>query len=142
MMLGSSYAQPVDVIVKRLTGYFLANRTELDNGMNFFLISKAKQFDKMFGVAKTMSNKIDYPDFKKEIVLVLALPETKKETTIEYVSAVKAGNFIEVYYKVKRSFPITYTIHPLALAIVPRYPGVNTIKFYEGKKLVRVEKVK
>jgi hypothetical protein len=136
------YAQPVDVIIKPLTGYFLADRTALGKGMNYFVITKENQFNKTFGMAKTMSNRIDRPDFKKGMVITLALPETKRETTIEYISAVKAGNFIEVYYKVKRSYPITYTIQPLALALVPKYPGVNTIKFYEGKKLVRVEKIK
>jgi hypothetical protein len=142
MLAGAALAQPKDIILKHLDGYFLAGRNELDRGLNFFVITKAKQFDKMFGVAKTMNNTIEYPDFKKEMVLMIALPQTNKETSIEYINAIRAGNFIEVYFKVKRSYPLTYTIQPLALAIVPEYPGVNTVKFYNGKKLVKIEKMK
>ena len=76
------WGQPTDIILKHLRGYFLTNRTELGKGMNYVVITKEKQFDKMFGIAKTMTNKIDYPDFKKEMVLMLELPETNRETCV------------------------------------------------------------
>ena len=133
-------AQPTDVTLKTLTTYTLSNHVTLENGVNFMVISKEKMFNKTFGVVKPADG-VNYPDFEKEIALVLAMEPTTKETKLEFKHIIKAGDFIEVYYDEHKSYPLTYTIQPLAIAVVPKYKGVNTVKFYEGKRLVKTLKI-
>ncbi|HXS37038.1 MAG TPA: hypothetical protein VN721_10085 [Flavipsychrobacter sp.] len=136
-------AQPAPVQLNVLSGFFLSNKVTLDKGLNCMVVTKQKEFMKLFGIAKTATNTVTMPAFDKEQVLVLAMPETNKETTIKFDHATKAGTFIEVYCEVqKKNEPLTYTTLPIALAAIPKYNEVNTIKFYEGSSLVNEVKVK
>ena len=111
----------------------------LKQGLNFMVITDRKEFDKTFGVTK----RPDTPDFSKEWMLVMAIPPLKKETKMifEKVSW-KAGNFIEVYYSVKKNiFPVTYTVYPMAIAVIPRHKGISFVNFYEQKSMRMTEKI-
>ncbi len=136
-------AQPIPVQLNPLSGFFLSDKITLDKGLNCMVVTKQKDFIKLFGIAKTATNTISMPDFNKEQVLVLAMPETNKETTIKFDHATKAGTVIEVYCEEHRKKePLTYATLPLALASIPKYNDVNTIKFYDGNSLVDEIKVK
>jgi len=135
-------AQPYNVILGPLKGYFISDKVELQSGMNYAVFSKAKTFNRYFGVAKTMSNTIHYPDFNKEWVLMLALPPTRHETDIQFLHAIRAGSVLHVYYKVKHAYPLTYSMQPLELVLVPRTSEIKTVMFYEGRKLMWTEKIK
>jgi hypothetical protein len=135
-------AQPFNVLLGPLKGYFVSNKITLNKGMNYMLFTKPKMFNRYFGVAKTMSNNIHYPDFNKEWVIMLALPETRHETGIQLVHAIRAGSVLHVYYKVKKSYPLTYTITPLELALVPKMNEIKTVMYYEGRKLMFTDKIK
>ena len=136
-------AQPKNLVLKTMDNYFLANKAILENGITCKVITKAKEFDKLFGIAKTQSNAIDHPDFATQQVLMVALPETNKEVKVKYVQATRAGNFIEVYVEVTRKiYPLPYTTLPLALAVIPKFKEVSKVKFYEGKRLVETVPVK
>jgi len=135
-------AQPYNVILGPLNGYFVSNKITLNKGMNYMLFTKPKMFNRFFGVAKTISNNIHYPDFNKEWVMMLVLPETRHETSIQFVQAIRAGSVLHVYYKVKKSYPLTYTITPLQLALVPKMNEIKTVMYYEGRKLMFTDKIK
>src|SRR3989442_701763 len=107
----SARAQPTEVKVKLLEGYYIIGGNMLKPGLNCMVITERKTFNKLFG--ETI--RPDTPDFNKEWMLVLALPAGWKENKLAFEKiSVKAGNFIEVYCSVKRNeYPLTYLSYPI-----------------------------
>ena len=106
------------------------------------VVTKASQFNKLFGLRKEDMGKTGYPNFAKDIVLVLAMPETKRETKLSFADGMRAGNFAEVNYKERKSYPITYSTIPVCLAVMPKYEGLQEVRFYENRRLMETVKVK
>jgi hypothetical protein len=129
-------AQPQRVIiVKPLLNYFINNTVHLTSGMNVFIITKQSEFRKMFGMAKTMDNKIVEPDFTKEDVIVIAEPATNHDMVITYTDAIRAGDFVEVYCKIeKKKYPLSYEVQHMCLGIIPKYNEIKWVKFYDQRR--------
>jgi hypothetical protein len=106
------------------------------------VVSKQKEFEKYFGMAKTMNNTIIAPDFTKEVVLMIAMPETRKETVLAFDHANRVGADVNVFFHEKKTYPLTYTIVPVALAAIPKYDGVTTINFYQDGRMIKSIKIK
>lgn len=134
-------AQPTAVPLRRMTGYNLSPRVEVQKGLNFWVLTSQKKFDKLFGIDKGTPPLPDAPDFSKEIVVVMAAPPTKKQMTIQFTGAMRAGSFIEVYCSSETDRPLTYTMYPIIVAAIPRIADVNTINYYEDQKLAGTAKV-
>lgn len=132
----SVYAQPRKFKLKPLTGYYLDDRIDLKDGLNFMVISNRRDFIKHFG----LMNRPDTPNFDYHHVIVIALPPTKEQYFLSYEpEAAKAGDFIEVYCNIKHEkHKITYCDHPIVTAIIPRYFSVRKVNFYDKatKKLL------
>jgi hypothetical protein len=141
VVCGRLYAQPQPVKLRPMTGYNIDPKTSLANGLNFWVLTGQKKFDKLFGIAKGEPPLPDAPDFSKEVVVVIALPPTRSEVQLKFLSATRAGNYVEVYCTVKKTIPLTYTMYPLVVAALPRIPGVNTINYYEDGKLIGTAKM-
>ena len=106
------------------------------------IVTKASQFNKLFGIGKEPINKANYPDFSKEIVLVVAMPETKRETKITITDGMRAGNFAEINFREKKSYPLTYSTIPVSIVTIPRYKGMQEVRFYENREFKEMVKVK
>lgn len=130
----TTYAQPQKFKIHPLEGYYLGEKIELEKGLNFMVISNEKEFIKYFGDI----DKRDKPNFDFDHVIVIARRPTKKQYFLSLDSmAVKAGNFIEVYYKeATKKHTLTYLDHPIVVASIPKYFSVTKINFYnrEHKK--------
>ncbi|MDR3678976.1 MAG: hypothetical protein P4L41_03345 [Flavipsychrobacter sp.] len=143
LQITAATAQPRNIVFKKLDNYFLGDRAGLSGDITCKVITKEKEFDKTFGVAKTMTNKIERPDFATQQVVMIAMQPTNKDTRITILSALKAGNYIEVFFKTSKDrFPLPYTTQPMSLAIIPKFKEVTKVKFYEGKRLVEEVGVK
>ncbi len=130
------FSQPQWVLIVRpLINYFMENSVHLGNGVNCFAITKQADFRKMFGVAKTMDNKIVEPDFDKENVIVIAEPTSNHDMVITFTDAMRAGDFIEVYCKIeKKKYPLSYEVEHVCAGIIPKYPGVKKMRFYDERR--------
>lgn len=136
-------AQPVPVKLRFLSGYNLSPKVLLQSGANFFVISKQKVFDKTFGIDKGTPPLPNAPDFKKEMVIVMAAMPTERITKMAFTGATRAGNFIEVYCDYKKTVtPLTYTEYPILVATLPVIPGVSEIRFYQGDNELAILKTK
>lgn len=129
-------AQPIYVSLRPLSGYFIQERFQLKDKINYMVIENDRQFNRMFGKIK----KNGAPNFELERVIVIACPPTQKQVIIGlYPKVAKAGNFMEVYctYKEKHE-KLPYTAYPVVLAAVPIYFAVRQFKFYdeESRKLI------
>ncbi len=134
------FSQPQSFEMRPLEGYYLDAKIPLKKGLNFFVISDQKTFTKYFGNI----HKADAPRFDFEHVLVMAMPDTKKQMILEIApNAVKAGNYIEVYCsaKKKNKHTLTYFDHPIVVIAIPKYFSVNEINFYDKEELKLLESI-
>jgi hypothetical protein len=135
--IANATGQPKNIVLKNLENYFLSDKSILLGRVTCKVITKEKDFERIFGVAKTMSNIIERPDFATQQVIMIAMQPTNKDAKVKILSALRAGNFIEVFFTTSKDrYPMPYTTQPLSLAIVPKYKEISRIKFYEGKKLI------
>jgi len=139
VMCSGLHAQPQPLKLRPMTGYNIDPKTIMDNNLNFWVLTGQKKFEKLFGI-KDVPPLPDAPDFRKEMVVVMALPPTQTEVQLKFNGAMRAGNYVEVYCTVKRTIPLTYTMYPIVVAAIPRIPGVNTINYYEDGKLLGTAK--
>lgn len=126
-------AQPSEVPMKKQTGYFFSGEQNmLKEGVNYFVIQKKNEFEKLFGKGRS-----DTPSFSKEWMLVLVMPATKKDIILEFNRvSMKAGTFVEVYCdlnKLKGKL-MTYEANPIAVCTIPKYTAVKKINFFEERK--------
>lgn len=135
-------AQPRQITVKPLVGFYLNDRVHLEKGLNFMVINDRKDFIRHFGVV----NKPDTPNFRFNDVVVMAMPPTREQYFLSFdEKGYRAGNYIEVYCEVKHDkHEITYTDYPIVTAAIPRFFSVRTVNFYdkESKKLLASVRVR
>ena len=132
------YAQPTPVEIKQLLGhYYVGTRQQLKDGVNCFVITDRKDYEEFFG----KTDRADTPKFSKEIMLVLLMPASKKDSKMEFKKVdMKAGDFVEAYCALdlnKGRMP--YEAYPIATCVIPRYNGVKKVNFYNerGMKLIQ-----
>lgn len=126
-------AQPEKVPIRFLQDYYYYGTTPLKEGVNAFIVTKRRDFEKLFG----KTNRPDTPDFSKEWMVVLAMPKTKWNAKIEIDKvSTKAGSFIEVYTHIddgRRKY--SYDSYPIKVALIPKYKNIKKLNLYEGRKL-------
>lgn len=128
-------AQPRPAAMRQLDGYSLDPKTELHKGVNFRVVTKLKDFEKLFGLQRI--HHADLPDFSKETVLVMALPPANKDADLSFLDALTAANFMEIHVQIDRKkYPLTYQTHPIAVVAIPKVKDITTYRFYEGARLL------
>lgn len=133
-------ANPVtNLEVQPINGYFVKNNIKITDSLTFLVINNRQSFDSLFGVAKTMSNTIDNPDFGTQLVIAVTMPATFYGTQIQLQSATNNSNnnnaalhFVAKGQPEKNSFSIT----PLWLGAVPK-SGKSSISLYTGDHLTK-----
>jgi len=134
-------AQPVPVKMRPLSSYYYVEKggEKLKNGVNYFVIDDRKSFEKMFG----RMNRADTPQFSKEIILMMVMPASKKESTLKFERvSMKAGDFVEVYCSQNLNHhKVNYEMNAIAVAAIPKAPGIKKVIFYDQymRKLETVE---
>ena len=125
--------------VKPISGYFLKNTITVNDSLTFWIIDNQASFDSLIGVAKTMSNTIDKPDFGTQLVIAATMPPTYYGTQIQLASATSntennnaALHFVAAGNPEKGSSSIV----PLWLGAVPK-TGKSTFQLYTGDNLTK-----
>jgi hypothetical protein len=140
LCFAAAHAQPVPVKLRQMPNYFYIDKSiTLKRGLNCIVISEKKMFERMFG----KYDRPDTPNFAKEIVLVMLMPASKKESNLKFERVMmKAGDFVEVYSKVRLNHhTIPYMQNAIAVAALPRIPGVRRVMFYKDEELKLIETV-
>lgn len=125
--------------VNPLSGYFLKNTITVSDSLTFWLIDNQASFDSLFGIAKTMNNTIDHPDFGTHIVVAATMPPTFYGTQIQLESATSdnVNNNATMHFVAtanpNRSSASTV---PLWLGAVPK-TGKSTFQLYTGEHLTK-----
>ncbi len=143
MLAGTGFnlrAQPVPVDIRQMPHhYYIGTRQQLKEGVNCFVLTDRKQYEEFFG----KSDRPDTPKFNKEVMLVLLMPASKKDSKMEFKKVdMKAGDFIEAYVSLdlyKGKMP--YEAYPVATCAIPRYDGVKKVNFYNEKGMKLIQSV-
>lgn len=110
------------------------------NGENYFVRNDVRQIpdfitsdqerDSVLGMAATMFSIATPIDFDNEVAVPVALPETNVYTDLEIASLHVEGGALVVSCDVKRGDTVSYTMRPLAVAIVKRsdIQGVSEVR--------------
>lgn len=125
--------------VKPISGYFLKNTITVNDSLTFWLIDNQVSFDSLFGMAKTMNNTIDKPDFGTQIVVAATMPPTFFGTQIQLESATSDNvNNNAALHFVATSNPnrSSASTVPLWLGAVPK-TGKGTFQLYTGDHLTK-----
>ncbi len=129
--------QVLPVSTQLLAGYFLKNTYKVNDDVDCILFPDQASFDKVLGIAKTMTNKVDKPNFEKNIVAAIALKPTKKNTEISISKAEKVNEAINIYLEQTIGEDLTYTMTPLKVFSFPKESGVSTVNFMMGAKVIK-----
>ncbi|QJB40805.1 hypothetical protein HF324_24375 [Chitinophaga oryzae] len=123
--------------VQPLNGYFVKNNIQVKDSLTFWLIDNPAAFDSLFGVAKTMNNKIDRPDFGTQVVVAATMPSTYYGTQIQLASATTDNltNDAEMHFvATAQAEKNSYSTTPLWVGSIPK-TGRTSIKVYTGDQL-------
>lgn len=125
--------------VKPISGYFLKNTIKVSDSLTYWIIDNQTSFDSLFGMAKTMNNTIDKPDFGTSIVIAATMPPTYYGTQIQLESATSDNvdnnatlHFVATANPDKSSAATV----PLWLGAVPK-TGKSTFKLFTGDNLTK-----
>jgi hypothetical protein len=125
--------------VKPLSGYFLKNTITVTDSITYWLIDNPASFDSLFGMAKTMNNTIDKPDFGTQIVIAATMPPTYYGTQIQLESATADNTTNDAtlhFVATANPEKSTASTVPLWLGAVPK-TGKTTFKLFTGDHLTK-----
>ena len=127
-----AFSQPKPIELRMLQGYHANDKLKLEEGVNFKVFSREREFERYFGKIE----KEGMPNFDFEHVIVMLTKPTKEQYFLTFDSfAKKAGNFIEIYCSIEtRKHELTYIDHPIAIAAIPKFFAVTEINFYDKEK--------
>lgn len=116
-------------------GHFLKNTIKVTDSLTFWVISNQAAFDSLFGIAKTMNNKIIAPDFGTQLVLAASMPSTEYGTEIQLQSATLNNNTntADLHF-VANAGPdgkLSYSITPVWIGTIPK-TGKMELNFFTG----------
>ncbi|WP_212000653.1 hypothetical protein [Chitinophaga sp. HK235] len=130
--------------VQPLNGYFVKNNIKVKDSLTYWLIDNPATFDSIFGMAQTMNNKIDRPDFGTQMVVAVTMPATFYGTQIQLSSATADDltNNAEMHFVASsQAQKGSSSIVPLWLGSIPK-TGKSVIKVYTGDQLATTFKAK
>ncbi|BCG65240.1 MAG: hypothetical protein methR_P3065 [Methyloprofundus sp.] len=115
--------------VEKLDGYFIKNTVKFDDNNNFMhvVVENKKDFNKYFGVAKTMKNKVDKVNFEENSVIAIMTKASNVPKKIEVVYYEFGGDELLIKYHIREGEKNTFESTGLYLAAIPK--DVTSIKF-------------
>lgn len=115
--------------IDELNGYFVKNTVKFDDNYDFkhVVVDNQKDFDKYFGVAKTMKNKVDKVNFEENSVIAIMTKPSNILKEIGLVYYEFDGDKLFIQYKIREGAQNTYESTSLYLAIISK--GVASVKF-------------
>lgn len=133
---------PEIVKTKELSGYFVKNTFKSEEDVNLILMKDKTQFDDLFGVAKTMNNQIDEPDFDNNLLVAIILKSTDMDTDLKISETKKINNLFEIYATVTTGEKQTYSKVPQLIVSLPKDSSVGKIQLFVNGNQVKELAVK
>lgn len=118
--------------VTTLKGYFVKNTVEDTGNLQCFVFTDQQSMSQVCGMATTMSEKPDIPDFNNSIVIAIVGESTNRQTKINIVETKVENETLMVSVSEDISDEeLTYTLRPLTLAAIDK-SGIKKVTFRKG----------
>ena len=116
-------------IVEKLSGYFAKNTVKFDDNYDFkhLVVTNPKDFDKYFGIAKTMNNQVDKVNFAENSVIAIITRPANISRKIDLIYSELKADRLLIRYHIREGSKNTYAATGLYLATIPR--DVAQVKF-------------
>ena len=116
-------------IVEKLSGYFVKNTVKFDDNYDFkhIVVTNQKDFDKYFGIAKTMNNQVDKVNFAENSVIAIITRPANISRKIDLIYSELKDDRLLIRYHIREGSKNTYAATGLYLATIPR--DVAQVKF-------------
>lgn len=123
LLAGCNSGSRTAVDYRKADGYFVRN--DFQNISAEMKFDSSEEFDKVFGMAATMSSRPTPIDFSREYVVAVVLRETDRATDISVDSLLWTGRKLDLYYSIKEGAAQSFTTRPAMLLVVDRkYDGL------------------
>jgi hypothetical protein len=120
-----------------LNNYFVKNTVPLPDEYNYKVATSQAAFDETFGMAATMNNSIQKPDFSGQTVVAVIGKASTLQQEIRLDGASVAGKDLHVYYSIKKGSEQSFSATALALVAIPKAIDVKKVNFYQDSVLVK-----
>jgi len=121
---------------EELKGYFVKNNIEFDKAYKFVVVSNRENFDRYFGVGKTMNNKITLLDFDKFNVAGILVKPSDKASKIQMKNYTAKGAIQIVNFTIDKGEEQSFTSGALMLFKIPK--SRTSVDFVLGSARVNV----
>jgi putative cell wall-binding protein len=118
-----------NVSYKELRGYFLNNTYSHTDKVEFVVVNSQAEMDALLGVAKTMTNKIDVPDFSTNSVGILICQPTTSNLKLS-IKQMNVTNTLNVEALIEeQSENNSYTSSPILVVEFPKQDASKNLNF-------------
>ncbi len=126
----TSQKTTTSVEFKSLSGYFARNTFVAAKDVNLLLLNTLENFDSVLGIAKTMNNKINKPDFENTLPLAIILKPTDKQTQLSIDKVSSENNILRIDAKLEQGEKQSYTMVPTLVFSVPKAADTKEIQLF------------
>ena len=119
-----------------MPNYFFKENVVKNGNIYCSVIASQKDFDAAL-IAPNSTTFIS-PDFNKEVVVAIALPQTQKATEIRFESASIENGDMNVFFVQKEGSEQSVSVKPTGIVDVPRGEAQQVTFFLDGKKIQTV----
>ncbi len=109
-----------ELVCTELRGYFVKNSVTFADSFKHVVVNNQKDFEKYFGIAKTMNNETDKVNFDENSVIAILTKPSLVTHTIEIIYCDLAGDKLTVKYKVSNGAENSFNSSGLLLATIPK----------------------
>lgn len=115
-----------------LKNYYVRNDVDCQKIQRLILDNK-EDFEKYFGEAAIMGNLPTDINWKRQYVIAIVLPETKKSTMVTPLKVKQSPGNVILHYQVIRGHKTSYTLVPFAAVALdrPENPQQTQVFFIE-----------
>lgn len=118
--------------IELMEGYFPKNDIEIDQSVRVIIAKNKEDFDRYFGVAKTMTNRISDIDFdKNKVVALIAKPSENKQTITISETKLK-NNKLAINYKLEVGDVQSFSSTEMKMFKIPQ--SINAVDVFSDVK--------
>jgi len=126
---GTAQAEAPKKRVEELNGYFVKNTVKFNENYDFkhLVVTNQEDFDRYFGIARTMQNQVDEVNFvENSVIAIMTKPSNiAKKTGLVYHEF--DGDNLFILYKIIEGDKNPYQSTSLYLATIPK--NITQVKF-------------
>ena len=118
--------------IELMEGYFPKNDIEFNQPVRVIIAKNKEDFDRYFGIAKTMTNTISEIDFDKNKVVAIIAKPSDNEQSIKIFETKLKNNKLAINYKLEIGEPQSFSSSDMKMFKIPK--SINAVDVFSDEK--------